>query len=268
MKLQERPAIPAAIKREVRQRCGYGCVICGKQLYDYDHMVEYNIVKCHEADNLILLCKQHHGEKTSKNLPLDIVKSANLKPYNLINDTTKPRFFYYSGKNVEVHIGDSIFKYDNLLDGFTFVPLRIDETNIISFKTEDNHLLLNFISFNRDGDKIIEIIDNRISHSTNIWDACWESNKLTLREKNRSLILQIKLEPPNIINITKGYISIGHTDLIIDFNIIYCPNNKMRLSKLSCTNSTIGLSINGATPYKESWKEVKRQVKKLKKAAI
>ncbi len=34
-----RPKIPLPIQREVRQRCGFGCVICGLPLYDYDHII-------------------------------------------------------------------------------------------------------------------------------------------------------------------------------------------------------------------------------------
>ena len=29
--------IPEGVKREVRQRCGFGCVICGLGFYDYEH---------------------------------------------------------------------------------------------------------------------------------------------------------------------------------------------------------------------------------------
>jgi hypothetical protein len=61
--MENRPKIPEDIKRIVRARCGYGCVMCGAQPYDYDHIEEYEIVKCHEANNLTLLCKHHHGEQ-------------------------------------------------------------------------------------------------------------------------------------------------------------------------------------------------------------
>lgn len=33
--------IPLPIQREVRQRCGFGCVICGMPLYEYEHMEEW-----------------------------------------------------------------------------------------------------------------------------------------------------------------------------------------------------------------------------------
>ncbi len=33
---EDRPEIPEAMKREVRQRCGFGCLICGLTLYEYE----------------------------------------------------------------------------------------------------------------------------------------------------------------------------------------------------------------------------------------
>ena len=66
---ESRPAIPSGIQREVRQRCGFGCVICGMPLYEYEHMKEWAIVREHVADDITLLCDQHHREKTSGLLP-------------------------------------------------------------------------------------------------------------------------------------------------------------------------------------------------------
>lgn len=44
--------IPLSIQRKVRQRCGFGCVICGMPLYEYEHMAEWAQVKRH--NNLIM----------------------------------------------------------------------------------------------------------------------------------------------------------------------------------------------------------------------
>jgi 5-methylcytosine-specific restriction endonuclease McrA len=44
-----RPKIPEGVKREVRQRCGFGCVICGLPIYEYDHLVPYAQVLSHNT---------------------------------------------------------------------------------------------------------------------------------------------------------------------------------------------------------------------------
>ena len=42
--------VPELMKREVRQRCGFGCVICGMPLYTYEYMLDYANVHRHVAD--------------------------------------------------------------------------------------------------------------------------------------------------------------------------------------------------------------------------
>lgn len=70
--------IPRPIQREVRQRCGFGCVICGTPLYEYEHMEEWAEVKRHVAEEITLLCDKHHKEKTNGWLPKEDVRKANL----------------------------------------------------------------------------------------------------------------------------------------------------------------------------------------------
>ena len=49
--------IPEAIKREVRQRCGFGCVICGFGFYDYEHFdPDFADAKFHDPNGMTLLC--------------------------------------------------------------------------------------------------------------------------------------------------------------------------------------------------------------------
>jgi hypothetical protein len=55
--------IPFPIKRKIRQRCGFGCVICGLPLYEYEHLLGFAKVKRHVEKEITLLCDQHHREK-------------------------------------------------------------------------------------------------------------------------------------------------------------------------------------------------------------
>jgi len=55
MKSKEpRPPILEPMKRSVRQRCSFGCVICGLPLYEYHHMIPYADTEKHEEDNITL----------------------------------------------------------------------------------------------------------------------------------------------------------------------------------------------------------------------
>lgn len=56
--------IPADVRRKVRQRCGFGCVVCGSAIVDYEHFdPEFKDAESHEARGIILLCPTHHRAK-------------------------------------------------------------------------------------------------------------------------------------------------------------------------------------------------------------
>src|SRR4051812_43597484 len=57
--------IPSEVKRAVRQRCGFGCVICGSAIVEYEHIdPEFVRARNHEATGIALLCPTCHSRKT------------------------------------------------------------------------------------------------------------------------------------------------------------------------------------------------------------
>jgi hypothetical protein len=85
-----RPPIGAEMEKEVRRRCGFGCVMCGLPLYEYDHILGWSNVQRHVAEEITLLCEMHHREKTNGLLPLDHVVAANREPFNLRRAVSRP----------------------------------------------------------------------------------------------------------------------------------------------------------------------------------
>src|ERR1700756_833363 len=73
--------IPADIRRVVRQRDGFGCVVCGLGIYEYDHFnPEFSEAKSHRPDGIILLCASCHAKKTKKVLSLETIAAAAANP--------------------------------------------------------------------------------------------------------------------------------------------------------------------------------------------
>lgn len=83
MAVAQARTIPAAIRQEVRERCGYGCVICGSALSEYHHMLGWENVRCHRASEITLLCPNHHWSETRGELSAEMIRSANRDPMNL-----------------------------------------------------------------------------------------------------------------------------------------------------------------------------------------
>lgn len=72
-------SIPVEIKREVRQRCRFGCVMCGRSLTEYHHFdPPFRDATSHCPNGIVLLCRNCH-DKFDK-LPIDHMRRASANP--------------------------------------------------------------------------------------------------------------------------------------------------------------------------------------------
>lgn len=207
--------IPLPIQREVRQRCGFGCVICGMPLYEYEHMNEWAEVKRHVADEITLLCDKHHREKTGGLLPKQVVFEANKRPFNLNENVSKPYDLYYSGDIAEVYIGNNGFSCQNQGYGTVLYPLVIDNIPLIGFVLADDHLLLNLVIFDEFNLPVLQIRNNQLFYSISAWDIQLVGTVLTVREAERKILVEIKFDPPNRVSITRGRFLLNGVEVII-----------------------------------------------------
>src|SRR5687767_3922130 len=109
--------IPDPVQRSVRQRCGFGCVVCGLPFYHYEHMLGFANVHRHAAEEITLLCHRHHGERTNGLLPIEAVRAADADPYNRRAGVSKPYDLHYGGDTCVVSIGGNTFSMANLDQG-------------------------------------------------------------------------------------------------------------------------------------------------------
>lgn len=191
---EERPKIPAAVKREVRQRCGFGCVFCGSPVYQYDHMIEYSIRGEHEPDNLTLLCPFHHGEKSLNRLPFKKVVSANQSPYNLgKSSTTGHNLMIFAGSVYTFGLGSNLFIDDLSGDVNKGLALNVDGGDVLSARIQDGELLIRANLRDRSNRMMLRVMDNELVHSTSGWDVQFVSNRLTMWDGSRKIGLEISL---------------------------------------------------------------------------
>ncbi|MCZ7581500.1 MAG: HNH endonuclease [Fimbriimonadaceae bacterium] len=74
--------IPSHIRRQVRQRCNFGCVQCGQPFgVDYHHFdPEFKDATKHDPDGITLLCTDHHRQATTGVIGVDTVRDWNANP--------------------------------------------------------------------------------------------------------------------------------------------------------------------------------------------
>lgn len=246
--MTQRPPIPPNVKREIRQRCGFGCVLCGMPLYEYEHKLEWAEVQRHVAEEITLLCRQHHGEKTSRLLPKEVVIAANRNPYNKQTGVSKQHFLHYAGQTVRLRVADSHFEYNDLHDGAFFAPLVIDGLPLVGFRIEQGELLLNFIAYNEFNKPIIQIVDNELIYDTTQWDIEWIAQTLTIRESRGRILLELLFSPPSEIHIQKGRLLRNGIEILVGRNYLFNTNNSSFFSAISTVNCPVGFAIGDPTP--------------------
>ena len=181
-------------------------MICGRPLYEYDHLVPWSEVEEHEADNIVLLCNEHHGEKTSGLLPVAQVIEANEAPANLATGVSSPLDLHYGGQDCEALIGSNVHTWPEMHDGLMTIPILIDDTPIVMFRVEDGHLLLTVQLFDEENELLVQVVDNELVFSTEEWDVEFVGRTLTVRSAPRSIFVGMTFEPPSRIVIDRGRI--------------------------------------------------------------
>jgi trigger factor len=170
--------------------------MCGLPIVQYDHIEDFARVREHKASNITALCPQHHDDKTHKRLPAELVRARTAKPYNLRNGRSTPYLLHYGTKPIEVVFGSSIF---TTKEGDRYTALKIDDTELVSWRVEDGVYLLTVRWFDDDGTMIFEIDDNELVLNTRKWDIEFVGNRLTIRSGERKVVLVVTFEPPKRI---------------------------------------------------------------------
>ena len=191
--------IPLPIQREVRQRCGFGCVVCGLPLYEYDHLDGWANSQVHDANRITLLCDRHHKEKTNDLLPSADLETANQNPWNKRPGVFQPYDLHYSGDSCEVVVGGNVFSTTDAGYGTIMAPLSIDDVPLLGFILGDGHLLLNCVVFSEVNQVVLRVHNNRLVHVPDAWDIELVGRRLVIRSAPRNILIEMVFEVPNRI---------------------------------------------------------------------
>jgi trigger factor len=226
-----REIIPAEMRRQCRQKYGFKCVICGIPHYQIHHIEEYAIVKEHKLENLVPLCPNHHEMlhkgSLSKQFLLDKIKNFDSKGWTASQELMlKPLKIILGNNEISEFTGASIIC--NFL-GELYMTLK---------KTENDDFLINFIA-KRKGKTVFSIIDNELSHTSDIWDVEVSGTSYILREKARDILLNLTLNKNDAV-IVYAKIDIGlNNKIVLDDRGISFGNN------VYICNNTISKSQGG-----------------------
>ncbi|HEV7494674.1 hypothetical protein [Baekduia sp.] len=235
--------IPLPIQREVRQRCGFGCVICGLPLYEYEHLLGWANVHRHVAEEITLLCDQHHRERTGGLLPIETVQNANNDPCNLREGVSKPYDLHYSGDECEVRMGSLTFTTSDAGYGTIMVPISVDDTPLVGFILSEGHLLLNVNLFDEFNNCILRVVNNQLVQSAEPWDIQLTGRNLVIRAGHRDILVDLTFEPPNRVLINRGRLLRNGVEIVIRPSYVLVVNNRALIQDLTVINCAYGLKL-------------------------
>jgi hypothetical protein len=186
--------IDAATKRVVRQRCGFGCAICGGFPFIYDHVdPQWVDATRHDPERIALLCGTCNDKKTRGLIAVTTVFAA------MANPAARRAGFSWSslppdGRPI-IDIGSTLFEDLAVVAHIMGEDiLRIDAP-----EAPGAPYRVNATFFSEDDGDYLKIVDNEWQCATGNWDAEIVGQRLTVRRAAREVVLQIRFDPPRTL---------------------------------------------------------------------
>ena len=200
MNYKSRPAISEKVKREIRQKCGFGCIFCGDLIVQYDHYdppyedaIKLYPDNPHRPEGMTLLCPGCHAKKNTKSS--ESFNNAVLNPFNIKRGVSIGKDLIDLKDPVKVQIGRIFFTASI---GKLF---EIDGVDILRITpaTNDDPVFIN-INFQDESGSNLIIENNEIIAGIDNWDIVSTIHddggcSIIIRRKLRDIFLGIKIKP-------------------------------------------------------------------------
>ena len=191
--------IPNDVKKEVRKRSGFGCVVCGNAFYTYEHIdPPFKDATEHNPDHMALLCGTCQNRSTAKSLSKDSIKRASRNP-----ECLKKGFSFgpldVGMEHPKVTIGSlQVIRTTNIIRVLGDPILCVDPP-----EQEGGPFRLSAVLTDSEGKEILYIDENEWQAPTTNWDVEVTGQYIRVRRAHRDIVLSLKMDAPAGIIIEK-----------------------------------------------------------------
>ena len=197
--------IPESVKLQVRQECGFGCVICGCAIIEYEHFgPEHKDANDHKAEGIALLCPTCHSKKTRGFINNERVSEARQSPKPIQDGKSHLALDVFDGP-MRVRIGETVFEdVANLIE--------VDGESFLSIKKPTGEGLPPLITarfLDRDGKDVAKIVDNEWVGDSSAFDIRFRAQKVQVRSDRRQIDLELFVEDPSTLVVTRLDMKVG-----------------------------------------------------------
>jgi hypothetical protein len=182
-------AIPESVTRLVRQRCGFGCVVCGNAIVQYHHFnPPFRDAQSHNTSGITLLCGSCHDKEVRGLLTQETIKKANDKPAAKQRGYAKD-VFYIGDKLVAVKLAGNSVRAEKII-------VHDDEV-LLGFKqpeAQGGPFRLNAKLYDVLGNQLLEVRDNEWHAGVGHYDVVTQASRLTIKGKSGETLLVLSSE--------------------------------------------------------------------------
>ena len=252
--------IPAEVKREVRSRCKFGCVICRCGLYQYEHIEPpFEEARIHDPDKICCLCGSCHDSVTRGQHSKSSVASAYRKIQNPSHKVQAPKGpLDFNSGTAELQFGNLlyspavnvIFRYHGM------DVIRVDPSNV-----EGQPGTISAIFTDDDGKETLRLQQNEWIGSLENWDIEITGRRIRIRRHGKHLCLVLRLDPPGKIVIEHLDMRFGDAHLLVNEKIyavgkvsgsaIYWVHSAIKITRSSPLSSAIEFTPPGVLELRE-----------------
>lgn len=181
--------IPEAVRREIRQRCRFGCVVCGSIPYEYHHFdPPFTEAREHLPSGITLLCPTHHANVTRGLWSNVVVAGKDKAPFNKAG---APHFHLECRDPFATCFGSFLFAGSG-------PRITIEGTEILRVDLDkEEGLLLSLQLYDSEGHLTAAISRNHLQVLDPQWDLRMVGNVLQVRRAPGNLALELAFHPPN-----------------------------------------------------------------------
>jgi len=203
--------IPSSIRRQVRQRDGFGCINCGSAFYQYDHFnPDYQFARSHEVEGIWLLCPGCHARKTSGHLSLETLLSKFSSP-----ECKRSGFswgpFDVSGQHPKIELGPALLSETETL----FRINKQDLFSILKSEVLGGPFRINALFTDSRSQPVLRIVENEWQSSCDNWDVEVIGPRIIVRQGPGNIALAIRSEPPSKLVIERLHMHFGGFSIIV-----------------------------------------------------
>lgn len=232
--------IPEDIKREVRRRCGFGCVVCGVGIIEYEH-VEPEFKDCieHDSNNIVLLCPSCHSRVTRKFWNKDAIKLASKNPKCLQTGFTGDIFTFTKWPSIV--LGGA------WISGVA-VPISIKGNPLFIFEPpEDEGQPFRVSAFFLDntGSQTLRILRNEWVASSENWDLEYVGGRLRIYESKKTIKLDLEVGDAGVLHVRYLDMVLGNWNIIANESNLLIRSLDGRYQRYisNCTYHGVGFHL-------------------------